>query len=363
MIRTQAWLLRAPVIAGDRPSLEQEELRFPPPRADEALVRPLYGCWEGNMCHALRGSPLDLCKVRGEPLIVLGNAGVVEVVETNEDADLRAGDRCLVFCNGEADPYGYPSLIYGYDAPGTIGIMAKLSKLKVGQLIKLPAKSALTLPQWAAFSLRYITAWANWRVAVGCWGVQMPEHPAELSPVLGWGGGVSLAELSLARIAGHPAGMVASSPTRLALIERLGIAPIDRRSLSLERFEDDFLSAVKGITSGRGAAIFVDNIGAHYRTTLKALSRQGVLTTSGWKNGLTFPTVRASECIERHIHVFTHYARRSEGEAAAAFAEENNWHPPQPSKIWAWDEIPILAKAYECGMIDDYFPIYSISSP
>ena len=33
------------------------------------------------------------------------------------------------------------------------------------QIIPIPVSSPLSLEQWAAFSLRYITAWANWRVA------------------------------------------------------------------------------------------------------------------------------------------------------------------------------------------------------
>ncbi|MGC4059468.1 MAG: zinc-binding alcohol dehydrogenase family protein [Aquabacterium sp.] len=359
MIRTEAWVLH-PGGAGAPDTLVKQEYRFAPPQADEVLVKPLYGCWEGNMTHAIKRTPLDLCLARDESLVVPGNAGVVEVLEAQSSTGLSCGDRCLVFCNGEPDEHGYPRLIYGYDAPGTIGLLAKLTKLKARQLIKLPSDSPLSIRQWAAFSLRYITAWANWRVALGCWRAQMNDCPAAQAHVLSWGGGVGLAELSLARLFGHPAAMVASRPSRLALIESQGIAPIDRRAFSDAGFEAEFLSKVGDLTDGQGAAIFVDNIGAHYRSTLKALARQGVLTTSGWKHGLTFPVVRASECIDRHIHVYTHYARRDEGEAAVAFAQKHGWAPPEPDKTWHWDEVPALAQAYAGGQIDDYFPLYAI---
>lgn len=363
MIHTQAWVLHPATTAGETAQLVQEDFSFAPPGPDEALVKPLFGCWEGNMTHALRRSPLDLCVARDESCIVLGNAGVVEVLQAEAQSGLRLGDRCLVFCNGEPDIHGYPRRIYGYDAPGTIGVLARQSKLKTRQLIKLPENSSISLEQWAGFSLRYITAWANWRVAVGCWRAQMDDCPASRAPVLSWGGGVALAELSLARMAGHPTAMVASRSSRLALIERLGITPIDRRIFSEESFDADFLGVVHGLTGGQGAAIFVDNIGAHYRSTMKALARQGVLTTSGWKHGLTFPVVRANECIDRHIHVYTHYARRNEGEAAVAYAQGHGWAPPQPDMVWAWDDIPRLAQAYAAGEIDDYFPVYSINRP
>ena len=361
MIETQAWVLPSTTNDAEPGRLVLETFRMTPPAADEVLVKPLFGCWEGNMTHALQRSPLDLCVVRDESRIVLGNAGVVEVVEAPADSGLASGDRCVVFCNGEPDAHGYPRLIYGYDAPGTVGVLARLTKLKTRQLIKLAPESTASLEQWAAFSLRYITAWANWRVALGCWKAQMGDCRPEDAHVLSWGGGVGLAELSLARLAGHPAAMVASCASRLDTIERNGIVPVDRRAFSEARFEADFLATVGRLTGGAGAAVFVDNVGAHYRSTLKALARQGVLATSGWKHGLIFPVLRANECIERHLHVYTHYARRDEGEAAVAFAERHGWVPPKASHVWAWEDVPKLADAYAKGEIEDYFPIYAIN--
>jgi hypothetical protein len=53
---------------------------------------------------------------------------------------------------------------------------------------------------------------------------------------------------------------------------------------------------MRELSDGLGAAIFIDNIGAPlYRTTLKALARQNVLATVGWKHGRRTSTLRASE--------------------------------------------------------------------
>ena len=40
------------------------------------LAEPLYGCWEGNMSHAVERRPIDIYRDRGEEKVVIGNAGV-----------------------------------------------------------------------------------------------------------------------------------------------------------------------------------------------------------------------------------------------------------------------------------------------
>lgn len=362
-ISTEAWVLHRGE-AGRPGQLVQESFTFPGIRADEVLAKPLYGCWEGNMGHAVQRTPIDLCALRSEDRVVIGNAGVVQVMETGRDVTgVREGDRCMVFCNGTPDAHGYPITILGYDAPGTMGVLARMMKLQERQLVPIPRISPFQLEQWAAFSLRYITAWANWQVAWGCWQTQMREVPPEDVFVCGWGGGVSLAELSLAKEMGCRVAMLASTPTRLALLEELGIHAIDRSAFGEATFEEDLLSAIREWTDGRGVSIFIDNIGSRYRSTLKALARQGVITTSGWKGGMTYPTMRAMECISRHIHVFTHYARYPEGVAAARFALERGWMAPTCDRVHAWDEIPRLADDYVAGLLDGYFPIFSVNPP
>lgn len=363
-ISTEAWILHRGDSAGTPGKLVLESVSFPRPTDDEVLVRPLRGCWEGNMDHALRRSPVDVCALRGEDRVVLGNAGVVQVEEVGAAVrGVRPGDVCLLFCNGTPDEYGYPVTIFGYDAPGTMGVLARRTKVLKRQLVPIPPGSPITLDQWAGFSLRYITAWANWQVALGCWRTQMGDVPPGEALVCGWGGGVSLAELSLAALAGFRTAMIASTPARLALLSEMGIDPIDRGAFGKATFEADFLAAVRDRSGGRGAAIFIDNIGSHYRSTLKALARQGVLTTSGWKAGATYPTMRAMECISRHLHVFTHYARYPEGVAAVDFAIARGWAPPPAGRVYAWDEIPALAEAYAAGTIDDYFPVFAVNEP
>ncbi|WP_394839498.1 zinc-binding dehydrogenase [Pendulispora rubella] len=339
-----------------------ETFTLPPISPDEVLVRPIYGCWEGNMDHALRRSPVDICTLRGEDAVVIGNAGVVRVVEVGENVStLQPGDDCIVFCNGTWDAHGYPVRILGYDAPGTVGVLAKTTKMHHRQLVPIPKESRASLKQWAAFSLRYVTAWANWRVAYACWKSQMDGSPPKDQFVCAWGGGVALAELSLARAMGCSVAMVTSKASRLALLSELGIDPIDRSGWSDASFEKEFLKAVEAKSGGLGVSIFVDNLGIAYKTALKALARQGVITTSGWKHGATFANSRAMECIGRHIHVHTHYARYEEGVESVRFAHENGWLPPVPEEAYPWDRIPELAEEYAHGRLDSYFPIFTVN--
>ena len=44
--------------------------------------------------------------------VVIGNAGVVRVLKTGSNvSSLKAGDVCIVFCNGIWDEYGFPERI------------------------------------------------------------------------------------------------------------------------------------------------------------------------------------------------------------------------------------------------------------
>ena len=118
------------------------------------------------MTHAVQRSPIDICRARKEEKVVIGNAGVVRVLRCGKAVtDLSEGDVAMVFCSGIPDQFGYPEKIYAYDQPGSIGLMAKRTKLHHSQLIRVSEDSRLTHRQWAAFSIRYVTAWANWRVA------------------------------------------------------------------------------------------------------------------------------------------------------------------------------------------------------
>ena len=207
------------------------------------------------------------------------------------------------------------------------------------------------------------------------------EVPDEQTFVWGWGGGVVLAELALAKSKGCQVFMLSSQADRLKLIQDMGITPIDRRRFSALDFNEEkyqvdsaykqryqeaekaFLSTVSDYTNRCGASIFIDNIGSPvFRATVKALGRQGVVTTAGWKKGMNLQFLRAIECINRHVYVHTHGSRYSESIAAIAFAEETGWLPPDTTEVYGWEEIPQLARDYSAGRTTSYFPLFQINA-
>lgn len=380
---TTAWVLdagdpRTPA-AGE---LREETITLPDAADDETLVEPLYGSWEGNMTHALRRSPVDLCRLRGEEKVVLGNAGVVRVLRPGPAVkDLSEGQTCVLIPIGEEHGNGLLKKVFGYDAPRTVGLLAKRTKVRRRQVVPL-GTTRHSLLQWAAFSIRYPTAWSNWKVALGCYRLRVPEEQTPCPFVWAWGGGVSIAELTLAKLDGCDTTMIASTDARLELLRRLGIRGVDRRGFAKldfdpERIEEDppykrdYLAAewelvkqVRAITGGAGVSIFIDNIGTPvYRATLRCLGTGGVITTCGWKSSADLTLNRATECMTHHTHVFTHGCKHAQGLAAFDFAERLGWVPPVEGPAWAWSEIPSMVREIEAGRVESYFPVYQVNAP
>ena len=380
MISTEAWVIKRGGYGSGPAQLELEEFCFEDITENEVLVEPLYGSWEGNMSHAVARSPIDICAERKEEKVVIGNSGVVRVLDVGANVTgLQEGDIGLVKPVGTQDEHGYTVKVYGYDARGTVGLLAKKTKLKDYQIQRLPGTKH-SLKRWAGFSVRYFTAWDNWKTAVGCWRTQMAGNEAK-SHVWGWGGGVSLGQLLLAKREGFKTAMIASTDERLELIRSFGITAIDRRLFADLAFDEalwrkdrnykrsyisaekTFLEIVKEQTGGEGVAIFVENMGAPvFRASLRALARQGVITTSGWKLGMHTNHRRAQECIQRHIHVHTHASNISHADECIRFAEDQAWLPPvDEGQVFQWEDIGAMAERLERDNSSAYFPIFEVN--
>lgn len=382
MVTTEAWVLYQNFSGKpETAELQKEVFSFPDITEYEVLAEPIYGCWEGNMTHALERDPVDICHQRSEEKIVLGNAGIVRILKKgNLVTTVQEGDLCVLAPTASWDRFGYLLKVFAYDAPGTVGLLAKKVKMHEKQVAPLPKNTKYSLQQWAGVSVRYFTAWSNWKVAYGCWRLQMSEADSPQPFVWGWGGGVTLAELTLAKFFGCRVAMIASTDERIKQIQELGIQPINRRqfrdlNFDEQRYQSDraykksyikaekaFINLVMENTERSGISILIDNIGKPvFRASLRSLSRQGIITTVGWKCGMETSINRAVECIDRHIHVFTHGARLSEVFEVIDFSEKTGWLPPPSSEEYSWDEIPQLAQDYAKGNINSYFPIFQVN--
>ena len=364
-------------------ALLRETFTFGPLAEGEALVEPIIGSWEANIDHALARWPIDICSTRGEDAAILGNLGVVRVLAVRpgpESPPVRAGDLCLLMPFGKLDRHGYAELVHGYDCPNTLGLLAKRSKMSARLLLPIPTDTEFSLAQWATYG-RYFTAWDNWHRALGCWRTQVPDDDPADHLVFGWGGGVSLAQLTLAKRDGFRVAMTASSDERLAFLDRQGIVGIDRRRfphlavpqrrggansespLAHKESMAEFLRVIGELSDGYGVSIFVDNIGEPlYKATTNSLARAGVVTACGWKAGMRISHLRAGECINRHIQVNTHVWRFSESAAIRDFQQSAGWIAPVDSTVvYDFDQVPRLARDYARGSISPYFPLYSIN--
>jgi hypothetical protein len=97
--------------------------------------------------------------------------------------------------------------------------------------------------------------------------------------------------------------------------------PIQGRKEEPPGAEDYSLDVEKDIKGKLDA--FVENIGFPvYQATRRVLSCPGVITTSGWKEGMNVDVTRAMEYLQRHIHVFTHAGNISESQEAVSYAEK-----------------------------------------
>lgn len=384
MITTEAWVLeRGPDEGGsalDMGGFKKELYSFPDLEDDEMLVEPLFGCWEGNMSHALARRPIDVCRRRGEERIVLGNSGVVRVLQAGTlVTEVKEGDVGVLFSAGKVDDFGFMIQALAYDTPGTTGALAKRIKIRARSFAPIPPESTYSYEQWAAHSLRYATAWSNWKVAHGAYRLQVSEDEDPAPHVWGWSGGTTFAEVDLARRHGCRVAMLSGSDARLETIAKAGIVGIDRRrfpdiELDQDRYGADptykklyqasegaLLREVKERTQGKGVAIFIDYLGAPVlRATLKALAREGVLATAGWMLGMMTHVNRAIECMHRHIHVHTHYARRSEMIEAMDYSVRTGWMP-EVNEIYDWEDVPRLARAAAASTTRSFCPVYRVN--
>ena len=95
---TDAWVMRRggrePVEPG---KLERKRYALPAMTDHDVLAEPIYGSWEANMTHSLERNPVDVCRIRREEEVVLGNAGVVRILKTGRSVTVcREGDMCLL---------------------------------------------------------------------------------------------------------------------------------------------------------------------------------------------------------------------------------------------------------------------------
>lgn len=207
----------------------------------------------------------------------LDGAGIVEEVDANEQI-LAPGQsvvlhpalgcgRCefcqrgeVVLCNG-----------IQYLGEHRDGTLAEFVSVPVQNIFPLPA--GLNFAEAAALGVNHLTAW------------RMLFTKAQLKPwetvlIFGVGGGVSLAALQLARLAGARVIVTSRDDAKLERARLLGADHLVNTSTQ------DVVKEVMARTQGRGVDVVIENVGAAvWSSAMKSLVRGGRLVTCGATSG------------------------------------------------------------------------------
>ena len=136
-----------------------------------------------------------------------------------------------------------------------------------------PKPKGLSFEEAASFPLTFLTAW---RLLV----TKARARPGESLLVLGIGGGVSLAALSIGKMLGLRVGVTSGSPEKLARAGELGA------DFAIDHSATDFAREVRRITGKRGVDIVLDSVGkATWKQSIASLARGGRLLTCGATTG------------------------------------------------------------------------------
>ena len=164
--------------------------------------------------------------------------------------------------------------IVGAGRPGTFAEKAAVPFYSVS-----PKPAHLSFDEAAALPLAYQTAW---RMLM----TRARVRPGETVLIHGIGGGVALAALQLAKLAGAEVIVTSSSDEKLARAAALGADHvINYKGVSIAA------AAVKDITAGRGVDVVIDTVGAGtWDTNFSLVRRGGRIVLCGVTTGAQAPT-------------------------------------------------------------------------
>jgi NADPH:quinone reductase-like Zn-dependent oxidoreductase len=147
------------------------------------------------------------------------------------------------------------------------------------QYVRAPAQCLIPLPEGlffedaAAVTLSMLTAWHMLINRAGL-------SPGEWVLILGAAGGVGSAAIQVASLSGAKIIATGSSHIKLAQAAELGADEV------INYLEEDFVTEVERLTSGRGVDVVVEHIGADtWLGSLRCLARGGRLVTCGATTG------------------------------------------------------------------------------
>jgi NADPH:quinone reductase-like Zn-dependent oxidoreductase len=177
-------------------------------------------------------------------------------------------DRTCEYCRTGDNPLCLEYRILGEHRPGT---MAEFVVVPAANVVAIP--DHVSLASAAAFPLATLTAW---RMVMS----RARVRAADLVLIRGIGGGVALAALQIAKLAGARVWVTSRSDAKLERAVGLGADDVlNERSL-------DVAKEVRARTGKRGVDVVIDCVGeATWTSSLGALGRRGRLVSCGGTSG------------------------------------------------------------------------------
>ncbi len=228
--------------------------------------------------------------------LVLGVEAAGTVAETASGSGLRVGQKAVLFSNafcgrcryclaGE-QPLCVRSDIMGEHRPGTFA-----------EYVAMPDACFFALPDDAdlgaagALMVAHLTAW---RMLFG----KRVLRAGETVLVVGIGGGVAVAALQLAHLAG--ARVIVTSSSDMKIGRAIGLGANDGINYRRERVAERVLA----LTQGEGVDMVIDSVGeASWPDSLRSLRRGGRLVTCGATTGSS-PSVEIQRMFIRQLEVY-----------------------------------------------------------
>jgi len=211
--------------------------------------------------------------------LVLGSDGAGVVAQAGgRAARFKAGDRVMInpgvscgeceWCLAGEQPLCPRYAVLGEHRPGTIAEFVVVPERNLA-----PVPAGMSNAQAAAFSLATLTAW---RMLV----TRAALRPGETVLIWGIGGGVALAALKIAKLAGARVIATSASDAKLARAQALGA------DILLNHAQADVAKEVRSLTGKRGVEVVLDSVGEKtWEQSLRCLARKGRLVTCGATTG------------------------------------------------------------------------------
>jgi len=222
------------------------------------------------------GMTLEMPHILGSDI-----SGVVKELGDNVTSDFKLGERVIIdpslSCGTcEYCRMGEQSLCPHYKIIGehVRGGYAEYIAVNEENVIPIPKEAGLDYVEAAAVPLTFMTAW---RLLM----VKGKLRPGDDVLIIGIGGGVALAALQIAKVAGARVFVTSSSDTKLEKARLLGADYLINYNTT-----PDYHKEIYTMTNTRGVDIVLDSVGAAtWERSLKSLRKGGKLVTPGATSG------------------------------------------------------------------------------